>query len=719
MSDVVLETESAEPVRAGVADDVKPVVVTADERIAHRGPIQRLLVSPEIGAIIGAVLVWAFFWGNGQTFGTAATTLIVLDAAAPLGIMAVVVALLMIGGEFDLSAGMLTGATGILVGLMVKYFMGTGAPMWMAVGAAFILAGTIGFFNGTLVNRTGLPSFIVTLATFFALKGVTLVLAKRLEGKVSVADVDQADGFKPFYRFFGYEYKLENFARRDALFLAAVLFGGALLLIGLCEQSFIRRKNMASPTAAPAAAGVRLGVIGLGVTGLVLAAAGFTMLHRTDGVSSNAIWAAAGGIGVILAVVGFCLARYERRTDQSGVEADNSLSPEIRKLVLGGIGAMILAYLAPFVLDRNERREILTWFPAWLRVAVAVVAAATGVAIGVRQAMPRLRAKFTWYRPIQSMLAAAMLALVLLVGVLTFLQLATVQALRAVAMLAFTALGMSMLLRARAQAGKVSSRLQLVVGLIAVTALVVLAFLVRADSGAVRFRSGLFSAMLLGAVALTANTFVETRLQKRRAVDAAADRRGRRFVAIGVLLAAIGMAIRIAFTNASSSGTATGGFSVTRMSIVWWVVATVVGAFVLTKTKWGNWIFAVGGNKEAARAIGVPANKVKTGLFIATSMAGCFVGIMVLLRFTSVQASQGDGLEFIYIIAAVVGGNLLTGGYGSVIGASVGALIIAMSYNGIGSARWNSDGKFAFQGAVLLVAVLVNNYIRKKAQEAR
>ena len=70
-------------------------------------------------------------------------------------------------------------------------------------------------------------------------------------------------------------------------------------------------------------------------------------------------------------------------------------------------------------------------------------------------------------------------------------------------------------------------------------------------------------------------------------------------------------------------------------------------------------------------------------------------------------------------VVAVVGGNLLTGGYGSVIGASVGALIIAMSYNGIGSARWNSDGKFAFQGAVLLIAVLVNNYTRKKAQEAR
>ncbi len=711
MSDAVLQANTS--VDVAEPEEIKPPIVTADERIAHRGPIQRLLVSPEIGAIIGAVLVWAFFWGNGRTFGTAATTLIVLDAAAPIGIMAVVVALLMIGGEFDLSAGMMTGATGILVGLMVKYFVDTGAPMWLAVASAFIIAGTIGVFNGTTVNRTGLPSFIVTLATFFVLKGVTLVLAKRLEGKVSVADVDQARGYGPFYRFFGYEYKFENFGWRDQLFVGSVLIGGVLLIMGLCEQSFIRRTKGDSVNTRSVS-----GRTAAGFVGVVLAAAGFTMLHRSDGVNNNAIWGACASIGIIVAVVGLCESRYKQRSDQTGDGVDNSLPAPIRNLVLLGTGSMFLAYLTPFVFDRNERREILTWFPHGLRVAVAVLAGLTGVAIGIRHALPRLRGKFPWYRPIFSLLLSIGIGLILMVGVLTFFQLATVQALRTVAMLAFASLGLAMLMRARAQAGKISSRLQLMVGLISVLVLVALAFLVRADSGAVRFRSGLFGAMLIAAVVLTTNTLLETRLQKRRSIDPAADRRGRRFVAFGVLLPAIGMGIRIVFTNASG-GAGEGGFSVTRMSILWWIVATVIGAFVLTKTKWGNWIFAVGGNKEAARAIGVPANKVKVGLFVATSLAGCFVGIMVLLRFTSVQASQGDGLEFIYIIAAVVGGNLMTGGYGSVIGASVGALIIAMSYNGIGAARWNSDGKFAFQGVVLLIAVLVNNYTRKKAQEAR
>ena len=93
---------------------------------------------------------------------------------------------------------------------------------------------------------------------------------------------------------------------------------------------------------------------------------------------------------------------------------------------------------------------------------------------------------------------------------------------------------------------------------------------------------------------------------------------------------------------------------------------------------------------------------------------------MIALRYGTVQANQGVGLEFEYIIAAVVGGCLMTGGYGSVIGASLGAAILAMSTTGFQTVKgWNSDGRYAFLGGVLLVAVLVNTYTRKKAMEAR
>ncbi|NDA97439.1 MAG: ABC transporter permease [Actinobacteria bacterium] len=234
------------------------------------------------------------------------------------------------------------------------------------------------------------------------------------------------------------------------------------------------------------------------------------------------------------------------------------------------------------------------------------------------------------------------------------------------------------------------------------------AFALRADSSAPRFRGGIFTSLLVAATLALATTFVEAAHKTRTKADEAADNLGRRMVVLGVVIGAIALAVRLLLSD-----------GVFRMSVFWWMFFTAVGAFVLTKTKYGNWIFAVGGNKDAARATGVPADKVKTALFMATSLMGAFVGAMILMRLNSVQAQQGDGQEFEYIIAAVVGGNLMTGGYGSVVGASLGALIMAVSKNGIPAAQWNQDGRFIFLGAVLLVAVLVNNYVRKKANEQR
>ena len=87
-----------------------------DERLTYRGIFQRLFIRPEIGALIGVVGLWVFFWAVTVPFGTAGGTASLVDfASTPLGIMAVAVSLLMVGGEFDLSAGAMTGAMGILV----------------------------------------------------------------------------------------------------------------------------------------------------------------------------------------------------------------------------------------------------------------------------------------------------------------------------------------------------------------------------------------------------------------------------------------------------------------------------------------------------------------------------------------------------------------------------------------------------------------------------
>ncbi len=156
-----------------------------------------------------------------------------------------------------------------------------------------------------------------------------------------------------------------------------------------------------------------------------------------------------------------------------------------------------------------------------------------------------------------------------------------------------------------------------------------------------------------------------------------------------------------------------------RLSVLWWLLITGLATWVLARTRVGNWIFGVGGDATAARNVGVPVPQVKIALFMTTALASALVGIMIALRLASMQAGQGVGEEFQYIIAAVVGGCLLTGGFGSAIGAAVGALIVGMAFIGIQFSGWNTDWRFLFLGVILLLAVLVNNFVRRSAEGAR
>lgn len=687
----------------------KPAV-GGDERISHRGPLQRWLVSPEIGALIGAVIVWAFFWGNARTFGEADSTLNWLDVAAPLGIMAVAIALLMIGGEFDLSAGVMTGATAILIGLMATYFGGEGIHIGWAIGAAFLAAAAVGWFNGFMVNRTGLPSFIVTLATFFVLRGVMLVMSKRLAGKVQVAEILDQEGAQTLKGWIAHEWMFTEFKGRDVLFVVLVLVGGAAFAYGLLEQSFVRR------------AGLSLVDVAVAVVGLVAAVVGFLALNNTDGVGANALWGVISGAGVVILAVGLSRARWTPRTARLSGPVDR----RVQLRVGVGVAGITLACLTPIPLDRGLDVPVLTWMSSGFRPLVAAVAALIGIGLAVRAAVPAIRARSLGGEVPRLLFFAPYCGLVVMVSVLSFFQLSTVQGLRAMAMLALAGGGMVLLMGARGVAAKTNTGWQLGIGLLATVATLVLAIVIRADAGAVRFRTGLFSALCIGAVVIAANTLLEFAMDKRRAGDARADRLGRRLQFAGFALAATGMIIRVVWSNLTPENAAkvkaaggTVGQNVLRQPVLWWVLVAAIGAFVLTKTKWGNWIFAVGGNQVAARAIGVPVEKVRIGLFVTVSLCGCLAGTLIALRYGTVQANQGTGLEFEYIIAAVVGGCLMTGGYGSVIGACLGAAIMAMSTNGVQSTGWNSDGRFAFLGVVLLLAVLVNNYTRKKAQEAR
>ncbi len=342
-----------------------PPVPAGDERLANISPLARLMRRPEIGALLAAVVVAIFFWTQNSLFleldGIANWT----DVASTIGIPAVVVALLMIGGEFDLSAGVMTGSAGLMLGILTTEL---DMNIWPAIVITMIAAGTVGFINGYMVMTTKLPSFIVTLATFFDLQGANLGVTKAITNQVAVSNIDSAAGYDS----------------------ANKIFGGSF------------------------------------------------------------------------------------------------------------------------------------WSPHDFRI-----------------------------------------------------------------------------------------------------------------------------------------------------------------------------------------------------SVLWWIAATVIATWVLSRTRVGNWIFGVGGDANAARNVGVPVARVKIGLFMTTSLVCALTGIMIALRLASAQAGQGVGEEFQYIIAAVVGGCVLTGGFGSAIGASLGATIIGMAFIGIQFSGWNTDWRFLFLGVILLVAVLVNNYIRKRAEGAR
>ncbi|MDQ0994231.1 ABC transporter permease [Streptomyces sp. V3I7] len=161
-----------------------------------------------------------------------------------------------------------------------------------------------------------------------------------------------------------------------------------------------------------------------------------------------------------------------------------------------------------------------------------------------------------------------------------------------------------------------------------------------------------------------------------------------------------------------------GGVQV-KITVVWWLVFAALATWVLLRTKYGNWIFAVGGNQDSARAVGVPVTFTKVTLFMTVGFGAWFVGMHQLFAFNTVQSGEGVGQELIYIAAAVIGGCLLTGGQGSAIGPVFGAFMFGMVNQGIVYAGWNPDWFKAFLGVMLLGAVLINLWVRRTATATR
>lgn len=367
---------------------------SSDERVRDIGALRRFLARPEFGSISGAVLVFVLFGLVAGDSGMFSAEGIVnwATVAAFLGIISVGAALLMIGGEFDLSIGSMIGFAGMMLAIPALYW---GWPLWLAAVFTFVLCAALGMLNGYLVVRTGLPSFIVTLAFYFILRGLSLALSTMLTGKTIVSSNEGV--------------ALRDLASRDPLF--STLFSGHVL------------------------------------TGL------FDTMARWG-------WIAA---------------------------RDNG----------------------------------------------------TALAIGV----PKV--------------------------------------------------------------------------------------------------------------------------------------------------------------------------------IVWWLLFTAIGGFVLARTRRGNWILAVGGDANAAKNTGVPVARVKVGLFVVTALCSGLFAVLQVADAGSAAADRGLQKEFEAIIAAVIGGCLLSGGYGSVVGASIGALIFGVVQIGIGYTSIDNNWYRVFLGGMLLAAVVFNTYVRTRVATGR
>lgn len=226
---------------------------------------------------------------------------------------------------------------------------------------------------------------------------------------------------------------------------------------------------------------------------------------------------------------------------------------------------------------------------------------------------------------------------------------------------------------------------------------------------------GIAIALGLGLVTGFINGLIVTRSQVPSFVVTLATNFGLAGIALGLTRAITGstsVSIQSEGWAKNVFGSYIGDFEV---ALLWWIGVIVVVGWILHVSKYGNWIFAVGGDLVSARATGIPTDRVKIGLFMGSAFGAALVGVIQTLLYNSAQVANGQAFVFNTIIAVVIGGVLLTGGYGSVFGVVLGTLTFSIVGQGIYYTGWNPDWASAFLGVLLLIAVLMNNTFRRMA----
>lgn len=198
-------------------------------------------------------------------------------------------------------------------------------------------------------------------------------------------------------------------------------------------------------------------------------------------------------------------------------------------------------------------------------------------------------------------------------------------------------------------------------------------------------------------------------------------------VTLGTLFAVAGLTLGLSVILTGSTSVVIKADPITKMllgqfidgkfqvTIIWWIIAALVVGYMLHYSRFGNWIYALGGDKVSARNAGIPTNKLLIQLFMSSGFCAAFVGMSQAILYNSAQVSAGQSFIFNSIISVVIGGVLLTGGFGSVVGIVFGTITFAIVNQGIFYTGFDSNWASLIIGVLLLLAVLMNNTFRKMA----
>ena len=198
-------------------------------------------------------------------------------------------------------------------------------------------------------------------------------------------------------------------------------------------------------------------------------------------------------------------------------------------------------------------------------------------------------------------------------------------------------------------------------------------------------------------------------------------------VTLGTLFAVAGLTLGLSVLVAGSTSVALKSDPVSKMLfgdfidgkfevvLLWWIAAAVFVSYLLSHTKYGNWILALGGDKVSARNAGIPTDRLNVALYMASGLCAAFVGMCQAILYNSAQVSAGQSFIFNSIIAVVIGGVMLTGGYGSALGIVLGTMTFAIVNQGIYYTGFDANWASLIIGVLLLAAVLLNNTFRTMA----